>query len=128
MVQQQETNRSTQYDQQKINCQKSENTADRSTSEGPFWSTFFWTHKNCLWHYVLAFGSPRITNFLASLPFFFVTLLVPSFLGHYSLLYHESLWNVLFPCCLHLKFTCCTFSGCGLNTFSTSCGFFFMFR
>ena len=40
------------------------------TSEGPFWSTFFWAHKNCLWHSVLAFWSPKITNFLASLPCF----------------------------------------------------------
>ena len=45
-----------------------------------------------------------ITNFLAnSYLFFFVTLLVPSCLGRYSLVYHESLWDVLFSCCLHFK-------------------------
>ena len=63
----------------------------------------FWTHKTCLWHSVLAFWLPKITNFLASLPFFIVTLLVSSFLGRYSLLYHELLWDVLFPRCLYFK-------------------------
>ena len=50
---------------------------------GPLLVNIFWTHKNCLWQsvLVLAFGSPKIINFLASVPFFFVDLLVPPFLG-----------------------------------------------
>ena len=59
--------------------------------------------------------------------FFFVTLMVTLCLGRHSLVYHELLRDVLFSCCLYFKFTSCTFWGCVLNIFPTSCGFFFMF-
>ena len=67
-------------------------------------------------------------QFSCKLTFFFVTLLLPSFLGRYSLVYHESLRIVLFPVVYILKFICCAFLECVLNIFSTSCGFFFVFK
>ena len=70
-------------------------------SEGPFWSTFFRRTKIACGTMFLHFDRQILPIFLAS--FFYVTLLLPPFLGRYALAYHESLCDVFFPCCLHFK-------------------------
>ena len=70
---------------------------------GPLLVNIFWTHKNCLWHYVLAFGSPRITDFLASLPFFLCNFTRAFIFGS---LFSSLLWVVVgcpFSCWLYFK-------------------------
>ena len=51
----------------------------------------------------LHFDHQRLPIFSQAYLLFFVTLLVHFFLGRFSLVYHESLRDVLFPCCLHFK-------------------------
>ena len=52
-----------------VHCRRVEILTDTSSPRGSFLVNIFWAHKNCLWHSFLAFRSPNITYFLASLPF-----------------------------------------------------------
>ena len=92
--------------------------------EGPFYSTFLRTRKNCLWHSILAFWSPNITHFLASLHFFLCHFTGAS---HFGLLFSylpQVVVGCPFPVVYTLKRICCTFSGCLLRIFLPSCGIF----
>ena len=70
-------------------------------------------------------------QFSRKLTFFFATLLTDAFIfgSLFSSLPLHSCCGMSFLLVVYiLKFTCCTFSGCVLNIFPTSCGFFFMFK
>ena len=75
----------------------------------------------------LHFDHQRLLIFSQVYLVFFVILLEPSFLGRYSLVYHELLRGVLFPVVYILKFTCCTFSF-RMCVEHFPCGSFFMFK
>ena len=77
--------------------------AGNGPQKAPFGQHFFGRTQIACSALFLHFDRKIYLFFLVSLPFFLGNLLLPLFWGRYALFYHESLCDIPFSCCLHLK-------------------------